>query len=613
MSKFFLTRRDLLRGISGASAVCLVRAIPSLPAEKRIGNATPAQPLLPLDYAQVQLDPGPMQSQFEHTHSILMNLSDDDLLRPFRVRSNQPAPGKDLGGWYDANAFAPGSTFGQWMSALSRDYAVTKDQATHAKVDRLVHGYVATIDSKGSFYIENRFPSYAYDKLVCGLIDAHAFAGVPSALETLTRATVAAAPYLPERAIPRTETPVLHHEDMTQHAWDESYTLGENLLLAWKRSGNSSYLEMARRYLPDSDYFDPLARGENVLPGRHAYSHVNALSSAAAAYTFLGDPKYLSAAKNGFAMVQDQSYATGGWGPNEHFVVPGNGKLAASLDSTHSSFETPCGAYAHFKITRYLLQLTGDSRYGDSMERVLYNTILGATPLQQDGRAFYYSDYNPHGVKVFAKDKWPCCSGTFPQIAADYRISAYFLAAENRGLYVNLYVPSTVTWVDPETHSEFSVRQITQYPYAPNIRFDFTASRPATFSLFLRIPEWADGAAVTFNNLRDSRKLNPGTFAEIRREWKAGDRVELELPLRTRLEAIDAQTPNRAALLAGPLVLMAPPADEKPWSRAALLSAQQAPAQGHQWSVQSDSNVLHLRPFADIEDQPYTPYLNITS
>jgi DUF1680 family protein len=614
MSKFRLTRRDLFRGISAASGLYLFRAIASLSSERRIGNAAPVQPLLPLDYAQVRLDPGPMQSQFEHTHRILMNLSDDDLLRPFRVRSNQPAPGKDLGGWYDANGFAPGSTFGQWMSALSRDYAASKDQATRAKIDRLVRGYAATIDSAGSFYIENRFPSYTYDKLVCGLIDAHTFAAVPAALDTLSRATAAASLHLPDRAIPRTETPVLHHEDMTQHAWDESYTMGENLLLAWQRSGNSRYLEMAKRYLPDSDYFNPLARGENVLPGRHAYSHVNALSSAAAAYLFLGDAKYLAAAKNGFAMVQDQSYATGGWGPNEHFVVPGSGKLAASLDSTHASFETPCGAYGHFKITRYLLRLTGDSRYGDSMERVLYNTILGATPLQQDGRAFYYSDYHPNALKTFAKDKWPCCSGTFPQIAADYRISAYFLARERRGLYVNLYVPSTVTWLGPESHSEFSVRQTTQYPYAPNIRFDITASTPpATFSLFLRIPEWADGAAVTFNHLRDSRKLNPGTFAEIRREWKSGDRVELELPLRTRLEAIDAQTPNRAALLAGPLVLMATPADEKSWSRAALLSAQQVSAQGHQWMLQSDSNVLPLRPFADIEDQPYTTYLNISS
>ena len=71
---------------------------------------------------------------------------------------------------------------------------------------------------------------------------------------------------------------------------------------------------------------------------------------------------------------------------------PDRGQLGDSLRHTHASFETPCGAYGHFKITRYLLCATKDSRYGDSMERVLYNTILGAWPIQADGTSFYYSD-----------------------------------------------------------------------------------------------------------------------------------------------------------------------------------------------------------------------------
>jgi DUF1680 family protein len=74
------------------------------------------------------------------------------------------------------------------------------------------------------------------------------------------------------------------------------------------------------------------------------------------------------------------------------------------------------------------------------MESVMYNTILGAKPLQPDGHAFYYSDYNPVGNRVFFKEKWPCCSGTITQIAADYRISTYL--HDQRGVYVNLYIPS---------------------------------------------------------------------------------------------------------------------------------------------------------------------------
>ena len=78
------------------------------------------------------------------------------------------------------------------------------------------------------------------------------------------------------------------------------------------------------------------------------------------------------------------------------------------------------------------------------MERVFYNTVLGAKPLQPDGTAFYYSDYSYDGHKGYSNHHWPCCSGTLPQVAADYRLNIYLHEAQN--IYVNLYLPSTVRW-----------------------------------------------------------------------------------------------------------------------------------------------------------------------
>src|SRR3546814_16856500 len=102
-----------------------------------------------------------------------------------------------------------------------------------------------------------------------------------------------------------------------------------------------------------------------------------------------------------------------------------------------SSDLTVCGSYAHFKLTRYLLRITRDSRYGDSMERVFYNTVLGAMPMLADGSAFYYSDYKLHtGKKIYYGAKWPCCAGTLPQVVNDYAISAYLHDPD--GVYVNL-------------------------------------------------------------------------------------------------------------------------------------------------------------------------------
>ena len=138
-----------------------------------------------------------------------------------------------------------------------------------------------------------------------------------------------------------------------------------------------------------------------MFAGRHAYSYVNSLSSAMMAYLVAGSEKHLRAARNAFAMLDEQSYATGGWGPDEQLRAPGSDDVYASLTNSHHSFETPCGSYAHFKLTRYLLRVTRDARYGDSMERTDVQHGAGREAAQDNGEAFYYSDYNFDGKRVY--------------------------------------------------------------------------------------------------------------------------------------------------------------------------------------------------------------------
>jgi DUF1680 family protein len=570
---------------------------------------TTAAPLAELKYGQVQFSAGPLYDQARQNHRFILSLDEDALLRPFRVRAGQHAPGQDLGGWYDTYAFAPGATFGQWMSALSRHYAITGDAPTRAKVQRLVRGYAATIDAEGSFYRNNRFPAYTYDKLVGGLLDARRLSRDDAALATLARTTQAATPYLPPHAMPRNEH-AQPGQDFSQHAWDESYTLPENQFQAWHLTGDRRHLELGRRFLYD-EFFAALARGDNVLPGKHAYSHVNGLSSAVQAYLSLGAPMYLAAAQHGFEMIAAQSFATGGWGPDEHFVVPDSGALGLSLTDMNKSFETPCGAYAHFKLTRYLLRITREARYGDSMERVLYNTVLGAIPIQPDGHAFYYSDYTRQAKKTFHPDRWPCCSGTLPMIAADYAISSCFI--DPHGIYVNLYVPAQVRWNQNGASCGLSIE--TDYPYAPSVIMTLRLPSAQTFTLNLRIPAWAPGAELLINGRRDSRPLQPGSFAAIRREWRSADRIELELPLTRQLESIDAVHPETVALLAGPLVLMRILDDDNAASstitRTSLLAAQRDANGRHEWQARTDGGFIKLKPFLDIDAEGYSAYQQV--
>ncbi len=603
-------RRTFLRTSVAAAAGAL--AAPLIPA----WAAPSSERLSTFAYGGVELLASPLKQQFEYHHNLFLNLDEDRLLKVFRQQAGKPAPGEDMGGWYDLtgfdlqhdnfHGFVPGHSFGQYVSALARSFAATSNGPTQAKVRRLVKGYADTLDTKATFFAGYRLPAYTYDKVSCGLIDAHQFADDPIALKVHEQLTRAMTAYLPEKALSRAEQRARPHKDES-YTWDESYTLPENLFLAYQRSGKVFYREMAARFLEDDTYFDPLARGINVLAGEHAYSHVNAFSSAMQAYLTLGSEKHLRAARNGFAMLTEQSYATGGWGPAEGLIEPGKGHLGESLDKTHASFETPCGAYGHFKITRYLLQVSQDSRYGDSMERVLYNTILGAKPILPDGTSYYYSDYHAGARKVYHRDKWPCCSGTLPQLAADYHISIYLRSAA--GVYVNLYVPSKLRWKTGGAACELT--QQTKYPLENQVQIQVGSSRPTEFTVYLRIPAWAEGTSVvSVNGQRISSPVQAGSFAAIRRTWKDGDRIELELPMPLRLDAVDEQNPTLVALSRGPLVLSAMGDARPAFEKAELLRAQ-ADNTGDCSALAADGSRVIMRPFTSIADDGYSTYVSL--
>ena len=612
-----MNRRTFLKATSATAAGAYAASVLPGWATTDKSLVTVSTPLTTFAYADVHLLDGPMKRQFEENHARYQNLDDDRMLKVFRQVAGMPAPGEDMGGWYDLTGFTlegnnfhgfiAGHSFGQYVSGLARAYAVTGSEATRAKINRLVKGYGETLDAKAKFFVDYRLPAYTYDKLSCGLIDAHEFAHDPMAMEIHEKLTRAVVAYLPEKALSRAEQRSRPHKD-TSYTWDETYTLPENLFLAYQRSGKSFYRDMAKQFLEDDTYFDPLSQGNNVLPFEHAYSHVNAFSSAMQAYITLGSEKHLKAAKNGFQMLQTtQSFATGGWGPNEAFGEPGTGQLGDSLTSTHASFETPCGAYGHFKITRYLLRVTKDAWYGDSMERVLYNTILGAWPIQADGTSFYYSDYASTGKKVWYRDKWPCCSGTFPQLAADYHISTYLRSED--GVYVNLFAPSTVQWKDGS--GNYGLKQETKYPFDNRIQIQVSGSQPKDYALYVRIPGWTGpNPLLSVNGKRVSDAVEPGTFANIRRTWKDGDMVELDVSMPLRLQPVDTNHPNVVALLKGPLALFAVAETQPSFDRNALLRAKATNNAKGDWLASSaDGSSVTMRPFMNIDKENYSTYV----
>jgi hypothetical protein len=241
------------------------------------------------------------------------------------------------------------------------------------------------------------------------------------------------------------------------------------------------------------------------------------------------------------------------------------------------------------------------------MERVMYNTVLGAKPLMADGRTFYYSDYSFKGRKVYSDEQhWSCCSGTLPQVAADYRINTYF--RDTRGVWVNLYLPSTLRW--KQDGADCSLTQESLYPFESLVRFTVKASPARDFTLRLRIPEWARGASISINGRGVRNEVTSGTFVGIHRQWKTGDRIELDLPMTMRLESIDRHHPETVALCFGPLALFAITDTQRTLSRADLLAAKRI--EQRSWRVETAGMPLQMLPFTEIKDEQYSTYLVVT-
>lgn len=582
-----------------------------------MAEAAPAEPavygrLQSFDYQGVQLLPGRFQEQFDAAKAYFLAIPNDNLLKPFRAHANMDAPGEDLGGWYNYPA-----TFAQWLSAYAKMYRLTGDPAVIEKIEYLLTEWGKTIEQE-SFFLS--IAHYGYDKLVGGLVDAYQYAGQEKALDYLNAVTDFAMKTLKRRRLPATRIMPLGGDGSEGIPDTEWYTLSENLYRAYLLTGKDKYRDFAEIW-HYTTFWDALARGEHAMTGMHAYSHVNSLSGAAMAYVAGGQPQYFKTITNAYDVLKKtQWFSTGGFGPTEMLVSDAYGARGECLYWQYEirrSFETPCCTWAAFKLSRYLLELTGEARYGEWVERLLYNGIGAALPMGENGKTYYYSDYKMAGAskEYFAlpgegADRWPCCSGTYPNAVTEYHNLIYFHDPD--GVYVNLYVPSRLDW--NHAGQKVTLEMTTSFPESGNVRMEVATPAAHAFHLSFRIPEWiAAGVVIKVNGKRSSMTATPGGWARIERKWQQGDVVELELHRELRFEAVDNYHPTLAALVYGPVVLVA--------DKQGVLSGDMTspatwihPVQGAPLQFETDGQPQNkrFRPYYDCkEKEPYFMYQEI--
>jgi len=513
--------------------------------------------ILPFDYEGVQLLAGRLKDQFKQVRDFYYDIPNDSILKDFRLEAGLPAPGKLLGGTGTNQVKHP--TLGQWLSAFARMYKATGDTAVRDKAVYLMDEWAKTIS-------DERPPKhhYAYEKMVSGLVDMYEYIGSENALQYLERITDWA-----ERSLDRTQPYVRGGE------W---YTLSENLYRAYELTGEKRYFDFAKVW-EYTDYWGLFARGEDIFQdilktsqGKHyhAYSHVNTFSGAAMAYRVTGERHYLDTIINAYQYLQDtQCYATGGYGPEEQLIVPDG--LPETIRATHRGaeilkpirrgesnvgiryhFETACGSWAAFKLTHYLMTFTGEARYGDWVERLIYNGVSALIPMNKYGMIMYGSNYHLYGAYKSQFARWFCCTGTLPIAVTDYHNLIYFHDAEN--LYVNLFVPSKVEWKGPT--GMVTVVQDTRFPEKDTVLLHVQPKVSSRFGLKFRVPQWArNGIKVKVNNVTSKIETIPGKWATIERKWNENDTVTLQFDLSPRIEPLTGYV-SPIAILSGPVVLV---------------------------------------------------------
>jgi DUF1680 family protein len=513
----------------------------------------------PFSLKAVRLLDGPFKSAMERNGTYLLALEADRLLCWFRKNNGLEPKAPVYGGWETQGV--AGHTLGHYLTACAQMYAASGDARYKQRVDYIVEELTACQQRRGDGYVgaipdgDRVFreisegdirsqgfdlngiwvPWYTLHKLFAGLIDSYLYADNPQALTVAAR--------LADWTIRITQK-------LTPEQWQrmlacEHGGMNESMALLYAITGRQDYLEMARKFHHRA-VLDPLERQEERLAGLHGNTQVPKVIGCARQYEMTGEERYRTIAAFFWnAVTGHHLYAIGGFTSGEHFGPPN--RLSDRLTTTTA--ET-CKTYNLLKLTRHLFCWNPSAVYADYYERALYNHIL-ASQNPDDGMVCYYMPLQPGAFKTYSTphDSFWCCVGTGIENHTKYADSIYF--RDDQGLYVNLFIPSELRW--PE--KGLTLRQETRFPEENTTRLTLACDKPVPLTLRIRYPAWAAGPLqVKINGRRQKADGRPGSYLQLQRAWKNGDRIEITIPTSLRQEAMP-DNPNRVALLYGPIVL----------------------------------------------------------
>lgn len=273
-------------------------------------------------------------------------------------------------------------------------------------------------------------------------------------------------------------------------------------------------------------------------------------------------------------LVERKMYITGGCGALYDGASPYASKDQGSITKTHQAYgynyELPnttahaetCANIGNVLWNWRMFLATGEARFMDVAELALYNSVLSGVSL--DGTNFFYTnplrvtDPLPTDLR-WSRTRVPfvgsfCCPPNVARTEAE--VSNYAYAKSDDAIWVNLYGGSTLQ-TDLASAGTVKLTQQTEYPWSSRVRVTIEECGTKAFSLKLRVPGWTKRASARVNWVPLDQEAVPGTYLELKRVWKPGDFVDLDLPMPPELieaNPLVEETINQVAVKRGPIV-----------------------------------------------------------
>ena len=399
-------------------------------------------------------------------------------------------------------------------------------------------------------------PYYTLHKILAGLLDSYEVAGNRKALEIAKGMGAWAHTRL--KALP----PETRIAMWNRYIAGEYGGMNEVMARLFRLTGDRRFIAGARLFDNTTLFFGNaahdhgLAKNVDTIRGKHANQHIPQITGALETFRNTRELPYYQIASNFWQIINDNyMYSIGGVAGAR---TPNNAECFTAQPSTlwENGFATggqneTCATYNLLKLDRQLFMYDQTAKYMDHYERAVYNHILASVAEDSPGNT-YHVPLNPGAQKRFgnaAMTGFTCCNGTALESNTKLQDTIYFRSADNRTLYVNLFIPSTLNW----TERKMAVQQRTNFPYADTTKLVVNGSGP--LDIKIRVPRWATrGFAVTIDGRAQAVQAQPGTYLTLSRSWRPGDTIEIRMPFGFYLEPVMDQ-PNVASIFYGPVLL----------------------------------------------------------